>query len=104
MWIHVAVCELLVETKTKLAAGEAKYWMERAEEVADNHQTVFRLKEYLIKMEDGSGDQAQLIQLAESMIASFLLFFLLPKSLRTYCRLYFTIYMLTMYYVCFRGN
>ena len=63
-----------METKTKLSAGEAKYWMERAEEVANNHQIVFRLKEYLLKMEDGSGDQAQLIQLAESMVTSVHIF------------------------------
>ncbi|KAJ1528544.1 hypothetical protein ONE63_006950 [Megalurothrips usitatus] len=62
------VCELLVETKTRLNAGEAKYWMERAEEVSGNHQAVFRLKEYLIKMEDGSGDQAQLAHLIEKEI------------------------------------
>lgn len=57
-----------METKTQINAGEAKYWMEKAEEIADNHQTVFRLKEYLLKMENGSGDQTQLAQLIESNI------------------------------------
>ncbi|XP_034238546.1 E3 SUMO-protein ligase RanBP2-like isoform X2 [Thrips palmi] len=62
------VCELLVETKTKINAGEAKYWIEKAEEVTDNHHAVFRLKEYLLTMDNGSGDNAQLAQLIEREI------------------------------------
>ncbi|KAK3932811.1 E3 SUMO-protein ligase RanBP2 [Frankliniella fusca] len=62
------VCDLLVESKTRLNSGEVKYWIERAEEISDNHETVFRLKECLLKMGDGSGDQAQLAQLIEKEI------------------------------------
>lgn len=62
------VCDLLVESKSRLNSGEVKYWIERAQEISDNHETVFRLNEYMIKMGDGSGDQAQLAQLIEKEI------------------------------------